>query len=405
MSGLYLHLPFCVKKCPYCDFNTWPLDELGAGDHEAKFFAALGREASLLLQAHAAEEGAQALETLYFGGGTPSLSEPARIAALIEKVRAAGHAPKEITLEANPESFSEERFAGFVEAGVNRISVGVQSFNDQVLRALGREHDAQRARQVLAWLRGNGRLLSWNFDLIYGVWGAHGVASFERELDELLEWAPPHVSLYALEVHGATAFGARARAGEQLTTGDDAQADLFELARTRLLDAGYRHYEIANFAKPGHEAVHNSLYWRAASVLAAGPGATGFWRGADATWGLRWKTPRSMPSYLDWCAELGDPSGGIAALLEPLAGRAAEWEHLDEAQALSERMILGLRLLEEGLDLQGLEESFGADAVSAKLAALEHYLSAGWLARSGGRLFLKGERALVANALFAALMD
>lgn len=405
MSGLYLHLPFCVKKCPYCDFNTWPLDELGAGDHEAKFFAALDREVDLLLEALAAEEGAQPLETLYFGGGTPSLSEPARIAALIQKVRAAGHAPKEITLEANPESFSGDRFAGFVQAGINRISVGVQSFSDEVLRALGREHDAARAREVLAWLRGNGRLLSWNFDLIYGVGGVHDLASFERELDELLEWAPPHVSLYALEIHGATPFGARARAGEQLTTGDDAQADLFELARTRLLGAGYRHYEIANFAKPGHEAVHNSLYWRAASVLAAGPGATGFWRGRAAPWGLRWKTPRSMPSYLEWCAAMGDPSGGIAALLEPLSEQAAEWERLNKAQALSERMILGLRLLEEGLDLEMLGKTFGEEAVAGKLAALERYLDAGWLRRSEGRLFLKGEYALVANSLFADLMD
>ena len=398
-TGFYVHLPFCVKKCPYCDFNTWPLDELGSGDHEAAFFDSLGREVDALLAAND-----DALDTLYFGGGTPSLSDPARVGAVVKKLRAAGHAPSEITLEANPESFSPARFEEFLAAGVNRISVGVQSFSDDVLRALGREHDAARARAVLAWLRGNEKLRSWNFDLMYGVAGAHTAENFSRELDELLEWAPPHVSLYALEVHGATAFGARARAGETLTTGDDAQADLFELARERLLEAGYRHYEIANFAKPGHEAVHNSCYWRAGSVLAAGPGATGFWRGEDAPQGLRWKTPRAMPAYHEWARALS-PQRGVRALLEPHAAAAAEWEVLDEACALTEALILGLRLHEEGVALTELRVRFGETPVARKLRALERYFEAGWLREEAGRLYLRGERAFVANALFTDLMD
>lgn len=402
MRGLYLHLPFCTKKCPYCDFNTWPLDELGAGDHEARFFGALGREVDALLAAVAAE--GETLDTLYFGGGTPSLSEPSRIGALIERVRGAGHRPAEITLEANPESFSPERFGAFVDAGINRMSVGVQSFNDEVLRRLGREHDAARAREVLGWIKTNERLISWNFDFIYGVGEAHTRASFDKELDELLEWAPPHVSLYALEIHAATAFGARERAGEQLTAGDDAQAELFELARGRLLDAGYHHYEIANFAKPGHEAVHNSLYWRCAPVPAAGPGATGFWRD-EKTWGFRWKTPRSMPAYLEWCESLTRDAPSVRALLEPMAEHAAEWEILDAEGALTERMMLGLRLLEEGIDPGELRATFGDEAVSHKLNALQRYLEAHWLRREGERLYLPGERALVANALFADLLD
>lgn len=400
-AGLYVHLPFCTYKCPYCDFNTWPLDRLGKAADPARFHARLLDEIGWLLEAWVAEGGG-GFETLYFGGGTPSLASPEQIGAIVERVRRAGADPVEITLEANPESFSAERFAGYLQAGVNRISIGAQSFSDEVLRRLGRAHDAARTREVLAWLASEASLRSWSADLIYGV-ADHSLAGFARELDELFDYRPPHLSLYALEIHQGTDFGRRFRQGERPAAEDDLQAELFELARRRLLAAGYRHYEIANFALPGHGAIHNSLYWRRASVPAAGPGAVGFYRGEGAPHGLRWQVPRAPGAYEARVAALR----GGQSLVGALSAQAAQLpllERPDAGQALAESLFLGLRLLDEGVDLTALETAFGTQAVQRKLASLKRFIEAGWLAERAGRLYLMGERALVANAVFAELI-
>ncbi len=400
-GGLYVHLPFCSKRCPYCDFNVWPLGEMAGQDAPARFHAALTAEIGWLLEALAREPGTGAPETLYFGGGTPSLTEPERIGQIVERVRGAGATLREITLEANPESFSPARFEAYLAAGVNRLSVGVQSLSDDVLRFLGREHDARGARRVLDWLS-SAPLASWSADVLYGVAG-QTLQSFAGELGEFLERRPPHVSLYALEVHPVTAFGGREREGGSLALDDDAQADLFDLARERLLEAGYRHYEISSFALPGHEAAHNSLYWKRAPVLAAGPGAWGFWEGGAVPFGMRWQVGRSLPAYLDWVAGLGDPSGGIGSLSRSRRGLQRS-EQLDEEGALAESLFLGLRLLEEGVDLGALARQFGEAALAPKLAALERHEKAGWLTRRAGVLRLEGSKAFVAHAVLSDLV-
>ena len=399
--GLYVHLPFCTKRCPYCDFNVWPLQEMVAQDAPQRFHAALAAEIRWLLGALAREPSGGNVETLYFGGGTPSLAEPARVGEIVEMVRGVGAPLREITLEANPESFSMERFDAYLAAGVNRLSVGVQSLSAEVLGLLGREHDASGSRRALEWAA-RAPLASWSADVLYGVSG-QTPRSFAGDLDEFLLYRPPHLSLYALEVHPVTAFGRREREGESLALDGDAQADLFDLARERLLGAGYRHYEISSFALPGHEAVHNSLYWKRAAVLSAGPGAWGFWEGAGAPFGIRWQAGRSLPAYLDWVAGLGDPSRGLAALAQARRG-LQRGEVLGAEEALSESLFLGLRLLEEGVDMETLARRFGREALERKLAALERHEKAGWIFRKGAALRLDGSKAFVAHAVLSDLV-
>ncbi len=406
-AGLYLHVPFCSHRCPYCDFNVWPVDHLeAAGRFDRRgFVEILRRETAWLLSRHEKQSGASPLETIYLGGGTPSLLEPGEARDLIRQTGRPAAGPSEVTLEANPESLSEEALAGFIEAGVTRLSLGVQSFSDEVLQKLGREHDGAASRRVLSFLSKSRGLGSWTCDLLYGVAG-QSEKTFARDVDELLDFGPPHVSLYALEVHEQTAFGLRERRGEALAASDDEQAGLFDLARERLLSAGYRHYELSSFCRPGHEGKHNSLYWRRANVLAAGPGGVGFLEDTAAPWGIRWKTPRSIPAYGTWVRSLEtSEESTLSTALRASSPGSPEIEILEKRSALDESLFLGLRLLEEGVDLVVLSQRFGQEAVERRLAGAQHHFKSGALQRRGERLHLNPDWAFVANAVLADVLE
>ncbi|MGF1624624.1 MAG: radical SAM family heme chaperone HemW [Alphaproteobacteria bacterium] len=264
--AVYVHWPFCVAKCPYCDFNSHVRDRVD-GD-------AFGRALLAELDHFAAETAGRTVTSLFFGGGTPSLMAPAAVAAVIDRVAARWPvaADLEVTLEANPGSVEAGRLAGYRAAGVNRVSLGVQSLDDAALRFLGRKHDAGEARAAVALA---GRLFDrFSFDLIYTLPG-QSLQDWARALDQALAMAGDHLSVYQLTIEPGTAF---ARAVEQgrLAIPDEATSEaLFDLTQQRLEAAGLPAYEISNHARPGSACRHNLTYWRYGFYVGVGPGAHG----------------------------------------------------------------------------------------------------------------------------------
>ncbi|XP_016158340.1 PREDICTED: radical S-adenosyl methionine domain-containing protein 1, mitochondrial isoform X2 [Ficedula albicollis] len=293
-AALYVHWPYCRKRCSYCNFNTYVVRALD----EAAVRACLVREAQTLLrlsQVHRCVYGvrsewallrssvptcnsppsASSVTSVFFGGGTPSLAGPGTVAAVLEAVAGAAHlaAAAEVTLEANPSSASISRLAGFRAAGVNRLSIGVQSLDDSELRMLGREHTAAEARQAVEAARGlfPGRT---SMDLLFGLPGQSRDAWAQR-LEAALGLCDDHISLYQLTLERGTALAAQVRGGALPEPPQDLLADMYETARNVLVATGFRHYEVSNFARKGALSTHNLSYWRADEYIGVGPGAHG----------------------------------------------------------------------------------------------------------------------------------
>ena len=264
--AVYIHWPFCRSKCPYCDFNSHVRERIDARGWTEALLGDLDRQAELAPR--------HEVVSIFFGGGTPSLMPPDTAAALIERVKRHWKtAPKlEITLEANPNSAEAERFAGFADAGVNRLSLGVQSLDPKALKFLGRGHD--RAEAIAAIELSQKLFQRTSFDLIYARPG-QSRAAWRKELDEALSLAGEHLSLYQLTIEPGTAFHTRARLGELELPDDEAAAALFEMTQERLAAHGLPAYEISNHARPGAESRHNLAYWRYEDYLGVGPGAHG----------------------------------------------------------------------------------------------------------------------------------
>lgn len=265
--GLYIHWPFCEAKCPYCDFNSHVVRDIDQRRWRYAYLTEIDRYAALL--------PGRVLNTVFFGGGTPSLMSPETVAAIIERVRASwpmGNAP-EITLEANPGSVEAGRFRAFAEAGVTRISMGVQALNDQDLKRLGRIHSVPEARQAFDIARTNFDRVS--FDLIYARQN-QTLQSWQAELREALAMAVDHLSLYQLTIETGTAFGDRYAAGKlRGLPEDDAAADMYEATQEICEQAGLPAYEVSNHARAGAESRHNLIYWRYGDYIGIGPGAHG----------------------------------------------------------------------------------------------------------------------------------
>jgi len=358
--GIYLHFPYCLSKCPYCDF---------ASRAEAVIPHDRYADAMVLeLRARAPEfaEPRRTAVSIYLGGGTPSLWEPSCVARVLEECRALFPIASgaEVTLEANPGTTDEARFAAFRAAGVNRLSIGVQSFAAQQLVALGRKHTGGEAERAYRVARSAG-FDNVSLDLIHGA-AQQTVLGAARDAAAAAALGPEHISEYALTLVGLAEEVPMAKAvrrGELILPDDEAQAEMGDAVRAELVSKGYRRYEISNFAKPGREAVHNSLYWRGLEYLAAGCGACGFWRdrgaagspkegsnshaasaGAEGAIGRRWANDRSPEKWMEkvFATGLGEASS----------------EELRRDEHLRERIFTGLRLA-EGLDLRALEEDLG----------------------------------------------
>lgn len=344
--GLYLHWPFCQSKCPYCDFNS----HVAASIDQSRWKLAYLTEIDRL----GAETPDRILNSVFFGGGTPSLMEPDLVAAIIERIRATWPMSNdpEITLEANPGSIEAGRFRGFRDGGVNRISMGMQAMNDADLRRLGRLHTAAEARQAFDIARNCFDRVS--FDLIYARQD-QTLADWKAELRQAIDLAVDHLSLYQLTIEDGTAFGdRRAKGGLLGLPDDDLSADMYALTQEVCDAAGMPAYEVSNHARPGSESRHNLIYWRGGDYVGIGPGAHG----------------RMTLDGTRWATEAPKAPGAWLALVE--AGKAGELPRtaLSAMDRAEEYLLMSLRLA-EGMEISRYEAMANRPLDRTRLADLD----------------------------------
>lgn len=377
--ALYIHWPFCLAKCPYCDFNSHVRDRIDQG----RFAAALMRE----LAWEAERLGPRPLASIFFGGGTPSLMDPATVAGLIAEARRLFRAGEglEITLEANPTSVEAARLAAFRDAGVNRISLGVQSLREDALRGLGRQHSGAQAIAALELARGLFPRIS--FDLIYARPG-QAMADWRAELREALSLAHDHLSLYQLTIEPGTAFEALHRRGELVLPDDDAAAALYDATGEEAARFGLAAYEVSNYARPGSESRHNLAYWRYGDYAGIGPGAHG-----RVTVGGELLATRRHRAPEPW-----------AERVEARGHGTTHEEAVAPVERAREMLLMGLRL-DEGIDVARFAARTGmalADAIDGEI--LGRAEAEGYLVLGDGRLRALPEGRKRLDALLGALV-
>jgi oxygen-independent coproporphyrinogen-3 oxidase len=333
-AGIYLHIPFCKSRCSYCDFAT---DVYKSGEAVERYVSALVKEVSRF----STEQSKTQINTIYFGGGTPSLLTPKQLEKILDSIYAKFSVESEIelTMEMNPATMTLETVREYRHLGVNRASFGAQTFDDTELKRLGRKHTAQDVRETIELLRDAG-FTNVSFDLIAGL-PRQTMKDWERNLDEALKLNPEHLSLYLLEVHEATPLAEQIRSGRQPTPDEDLAGEMYELMIDKVLAKDYGQYEISNFAKPGFESRHNSKYWLCDPVYAFGVSAHSF-DGAKT----RWANERDTNAYV--------------SLLENGKSPVVEEDVLSAKQLSAEFAFLNLRL-SKGLNLQDYKNRFGID--------------------------------------------
>jgi oxygen-independent coproporphyrinogen-3 oxidase len=384
--GIYIQVPFCQTRCTYCNFHTGVVSTARFAPYAAAVQTEIRQHQSRLQAAGIVLPDSfpqEPVDTVYFGGGTPSLLDPQHLAAMLDAIRDTFlHDFREVTLEADPETIDAQKATGWAAAGINRVSFGVQSFSDAELQAAGRMHrraDVYRAVPILH-AAGIGNV---SFDLIAGL--PHQTPeSWRNSLEELIQLAPQHVSIYLLEVDESSRLGSELLSGgtkysASAVPSDDAMAESYDLARATLQAAGYEHYEISNFAKPGFASEHNRKYWRRAPYLGFGAGAHSF-SGAH-----RWANAQDAAAYVQSIA-----SGKISI---------EQVEAISAPQALEEELFLGLRQL-AGIDLDRLQKSYGV-SISDRFPPLE---SSGLLERDGTVIRLAPKHLSISNEVFVELM-
>lgn len=387
--GVYLHLPFCERLCPYCDFAVVVSRSLEPAI-EVRYAAALRRE--LILRRGDFPD--RKLATIYFGGGTPSLFRPESIDELIAATRDAfggSGAPFETTLELNPSTTEIDRLPDFRSAGIDRLSIGIQSFNDVTLKRLGRAHRAATARETLRAVRRAG-FDNVSIDLIFAAPGQN-LDDLELDLSELVEWSPEHVSTYELTYEPETPFGRALADGKMPPPDEDRSIRMIERIETRLSEIGLERYEISSYARPGRRARHNARYWQRQAVLGLGMGAHSTEvRSEQRPYGGRRANPRSLEAWID-AIEAGH--------------LASDEETLSEATARGEAVFLGLRQI-EGLRARPFESEFGAPPRAFFGAAIQRLVDCGWLAEGAGapgNLALTAEGRLLADSVATEFVE
>lgn len=401
MLGLYVHVPFCSAICNYCNFNRRLFD----ADLKVRYIDALVAEiqqaglkacttsadvaqttradVAQTTRADVVQTFRSAADTIFFGGGTPSLLEPDEVARIIEACESAFlvAADREVTLEANPETVTEARLAAFRRAGINRVSFGVQSFREEELRRLSRLHTAGRARDALAEARAAG---FDNLSLDLMMWlPEQKVTDWLESVDEAIALGPDHLSLYLLELYpNAPLKEDMARARWSQAPDEDA-ATMYVTAMERLEAAGYDQYEVSNVARPGRRSRHNLKYWTDGDWL-------GFGCGAHSTReGVRWKNISSTEDYIDQIARDASP--------------AVDIRRLTPEERLGDALFTGLRLV-DGIDTNAIQTCYGVDVWRRFGADLEPFLEAGWLRHEGARLRLTRQGMLVANEVMTVFV-
>jgi putative oxygen-independent coproporphyrinogen III oxidase len=384
-TAAYIHIPFCRRRCFYCDF---PIAVVGDRPPVGSEFGAIAhyipclcreieRTKALLPGSH------PPLQTLFFGGGTPSLLTVAQLETILRSLdQRFGIAPNaEISMEIDPGTFDQAQLRGYHQAGVNRVSLGVQAFQPHLLAACGRSHtaeDIQRAVDLIQWVG----MENYSLDLISGL-PHQTLAHWQESLDQAIALQPTHLSCYDLTIEPMTAFGRQFQPGSAPLPSDDHSAQMYRLAQRTLTRAGYHHYEISNYAKPGYACRHNRVYWENRPFYGFGMGATSY------VGGDRVGRPRKTREYYAW-VEAGGLENGVLGSEphseqtqpeqtqpEPQAGRQGDRGERD-TELLLDTLMLGLRLA-EGLEIQALRQRFGEEAVQKIWQCLQPYAHQGWV--------------------------
>ncbi|HEY6872346.1 MAG TPA: radical SAM family heme chaperone HemW [Geobacteraceae bacterium] len=374
--SLYIHFPFCLKKCLYCDFNSLAGSRIAAQEYAAAVVREMELRAARL-------DGPATAATLYFGGGTPSLMEPGLVARLIEAAAKwfGLTAEAEITIEANPGTLTAGKLAGYRAAGVNRLSLGVQSFDDAMLSLLGRVHTAREALDSFAAARGAG-FNNIGIDLIHSLPG-ETPAGWRDELARAAGLRPEHVSAYGLTVEEGTPFHILRSEGRLSLPGEEEGELMFRETSEVLREAGYEQYEISNFARPGFRSRHNQVYWRRGNYLGFGAGAHSFLR--TPAFGVRWRNTISPEAYLRAVSGATLPEEDLI--------------QLSERDAMAEFFFLGMRML-DGVELAQFRRAFGRTVEEAYPGELARLAAGGLVECREGVLRLTGKGVLMANQVF-----
>jgi oxygen-independent coproporphyrinogen-3 oxidase len=356
--GIYVHVPYCLQRCTYCDFATYEQSQIMP---PAQYFELVQEE----LRQKSALLSPRKLDTVYFGGGTPSLVPAEHIVALLSSLTRHGFtldASTEITIEINPATIDPRKMEMYLNAGVNRFSVGAQTFDDALLKSVHREHTAAQTRETLRLLKSYG--VNFSLDLLFALPGQK-MQVLQDDLTQILDIHPPHISPYCLTVPE----------GHVLSTGrplEDEQIEMFELIRTRLVGAGYKRYEISNFAKPGFESRHNSLYWSDDDYWGIGLGAHSYIK--KGSWGMRFWNPNPISIYEQQIKKFAGQQ--LAAIETNLPTSQHEW--LEKHQALTDFCHISLRR-SEGLSQTQVQKKFGSSVAQHLSGPLAHLVEQGLL--------------------------
>ncbi|MDW8060241.1 MAG: radical SAM family heme chaperone HemW [Thermomicrobium sp.] len=376
--GLYVHVPFCRRICPYCDFNVYARQEALV----PAYLAAVARELALVAE----RWGRGPVATIYLGGGTPSLLEPAQVAALLDAIAGtfAVLPGAEVTLEANPETVDRAKLAGYRAAGVDRLSIGVQTLAPHGLKVLGRAHRPETPEQAFRAARAAG-FANVNLDLIYG-WPGQTREDWSRDLATVLAWEPEHLSLYALTIEPGTPYERGVRRGVLRPLDDDTVAELAETASETLAAHGYEQYELSNWARGrAYRSRHNQIYWRNGWYVGAGAGAHGY------LGGVRTVNERLPASYIER-VERGE--------LPVVAA-----EPIDRRTEIVETMILGLRLVADGISATAFRARHGAELVALYGDVLDELVALGLVEWDGETLRLSRRGLLLANEVALRFLE
>ncbi len=386
-AGIYIHIPFCERKCTYCNFNTTDYFEDLAARYTKSVAREIGYWGDREPRSPASPPGPPIIDTIFFGGGTPSIVEAEQLGSLVEACRSHFRVSEdsEVTIEINPATFDKEKIEGWKSAGINRASVGVQSFLDHELRSLSRTHTAGEARRTIEALRAAG-FDNISLDLIAGL-PEQSLADWEFNLNEALKLRPEHLSLYLLEIKPGTQLYAQIDRGHRPRPDDDLAADMYKMICDRAAENGYDHYEISNFAlrskATDFRARHNLKYWTGAPYYGLGCGAHSY----DA------RTRRVNVLRTETYIERVEATGQAVAESNPLS---------DEDRA-AEALFMHLRLI-EGVPLEEFRALYGLDILERHGAELDRLTEAGLVEITGGRLRLTSRGLLLSNEVFVAFI-
>ena len=385
--SLYVHIPFCETKCPYCDFNTYAAIEPLMPSYVAALQSELALWGRLL---HSPQ-----VHTVFFGGGTPSYLPATDIRHIMDTVRSAFdlEADAETTLEANPGDFSDRKLAAYLECGINRLSIGVQSFDDGLLRTLGRRHSARAAVQAYHQALGAG-FDNVSIDLMYGL-PYQSIEQWQHTLQQALELSPPHISMYCLTLEGGTPMERWVEQGSMPDPDPDLAADMYLMAQDEMRDAGYRHYEISNWALNGRRSEHNLTYWRNKPYLGVGPGAHSY---------LGCYRFNAIKSPRDYISRMrGATIDNYEAPINVLIGSVPivdDVERIDPPMEMAETMMMGLRL-DEGIGITAFTERFGASPRSVYADTLDELERLELIHIQDGALRLTHRGRMLGNEVFS----